>query len=319
MITNTEKIVEEYNKGAKQNGEFVNELIYRPLAFPLVMLAKKLNMTPNQISVIGFIITILSGVFIATGLFFWGGIMLLVGHVLDNLDGSLARNLKKFSKIGAYFDAVCDVLGFVFVIIGLMIAEFDTRGAYVFVYGIALGLSLGLQVLAYDNFRARYVMELDTYNNNKFEMFCFPEEHEARKQRKKDLNPFKTIINYITKFHQAIAPIPKLNIPAQLSSEKKLKIKTEYQKIYKQTFSVMHKLWSFVGGSVIKTFCIVVMVIGKANLIWFGMIIVLNGILLVLIIIQNILTYVFRLRVRDLFGMNVTSMFNPFTGKPIKI
>ena len=81
----------------------------------------------------------------------------------------------------------------------------------------------------------------------------------------------------------------------------------------------MHNFWSLVGGSVIKTYCIVVLAIGRPDLIWIGIIVGLNSILLVLIIIQNILAYVFRLRVRDLFGMNVTAMNNPFTGKPIKI
>lgn len=319
MVTNTDKIVEEYHKGMKQHGEFLNELIYRSMAFPLVMIAKKLKMTPNFISIIGFVITILAGIFIVTSQFMLAAIMIFVGHVLDNVDGSLARNLKKFSKIGGILDAVCDTLGFFFVVVGLMIVNFDQQGWLIFAYGAILGLSLGLQVLAYDNFRARYVQKLDTYDNNKYEMFCYPEEQEARKQRKKDLNPFKIVINFISKFYQVISPIPKLNIPAHLSSEEKLNIKTEYQQIYKRTFSVMHKLWSLVGGSVIKTYCIIVLVIGRPDLIWIGIIVGLNSILLALIIIQNILTYVFRLRVRDLFGMNVTAMFNPFTGKPIKI
>ena len=314
-----EKIDLEYKKGSKQNGEVLNENFYRPLAFPFVMLAKKLKMTPNAISLIGFITTILSGIFIATGYFLWAAIMLFVGHVLDCTDGSLARNLQKYTKFGAIFDAVCDTLGFVFVVVGLMIFEFVDHGWMVMLYGSAIGLSLGLQVLAYDNFRARYVKGLQTTNKNTYEIFCFPDESDDSKHNKKKASFFDSLGDLVVKFYTAIAPIPKLSIPSQTSTEEIVKIRTEYEKIYKKTFSLMHKLWSLVGGAALKTMCITLMVIGRADLIWIAVIGGLNSILLVLVIFQNIIAYIFRIKMKNLFGMNVTAMFNPFTGKPISI
>lgn len=314
-----EKIDLEYKKGSKQNGEVLNENFYRPLAFPFVMIAKKLKMSPNAISLIGFITTILSGIFIATGNFLWAAIMLFIGHVLDCTDGSLARNLKKYTKFGAIFDAVCDTLGFVFVVIGLMVFEFAENGWMVLLYGAVIGLSLALQVLAYDNFRARYVKGLQTTNRETYEIFCFPEENDDSKVEKKKPTFFEYISDLVVKFYTAIAPIPKLSIPHQTPTEDKIKIRSEYEKIYKQTFSLMHKLWSLVGGAVLKTLCITLMVIGRADLIWIAVIGGLNCILLVLVIVQNIMAYIFRIKMRNLFGMNVTALFNPFTGKPISI
>ncbi|UYP46081.1 hypothetical protein NEF87_002366 [Candidatus Lokiarchaeum ossiferum] len=309
----------EYKKGSKQNGEVLNEYFYRPLAFPFVMIAKKLKLTPNAISVIGFITTIISGILIATGNFLSAAIMLFAGHVLDCTDGSLARNLKKYTKFGAIFDAACDTLGFVFVVVGLMIFESAESGWMVLLYGIVIGLSLGLQVLAYDHFRARYVKGLQTTNRKTYEIFCFPEEDENSALEKKKLNFFEYLGDLVEKFYTAIAPIPKLSIPPQIPTEDKIKIRNEYEKIYKEAFSLMHKLWSLVGGAVLKTLCITLMVIGRADLIWIAVIGGLNCILLLLIILQNIVAYLFRIRMRDLFGMNVTALFNPFTGKPISI
>jgi hypothetical protein len=318
IIINTikEKIIEEYNKGTKKNGELINEVIYRRLAFPLVLLAKSLHLTPNMVSIIGFIFTVLSGVFLALDNLILAAVMLFLRHVFDCADGSLARNLKLFSKIGAYFDAVCDTLGFIFVVVGFMIRyySFTPNITSMFLLGLSLGFSQLIQVLAYDNFRGRFVKELDTYSGNTYEIFAFPEEEE-----KKKLNLIQRIANLVTKFYQAIAPIPKLSIPVDISQEEKVKIHKSYQKYYNQTFSIMHKLWSLVGGGIITTALIITCALQRSDLIWFTSVVILNSVLVVLIVIQNVVAWVFRRKVRDIFGMNVTSLSNPFTGRSIPI
>jgi CDP-diacylglycerol--glycerol-3-phosphate 3-phosphatidyltransferase len=85
---------------------------------PIVGFFAKIGLTPNGITVIGFIITI-----IAAGILVFGaelgqrndpkyitlfGITLLLAGVFDMLDGHLARKTGKMSVFGAFFDSIID-------------------------------------------------------------------------------------------------------------------------------------------------------------------------------------------------------------------
>ncbi len=320
MGTTTYKIIEEYKKGSKENGELLNELIFRPLAFPLVMLAKVLKLTPNMVSIIGFVFTILSGVFLGLGNFIMASIMLFLRHIFDNVDGSLARNLKKFSKAGAYFDAVCDTLGFVFVVIGLGLGQLnETSNSIYILLGILMGISLITQVLAYDNYRGRFIKGLDTYSSNTYEICSFPEDEGIATKKSSKFNIIHIISNAITNFYLFIAPIPKLQIPADITPEEKAQISKKYQEMYKTTFSLMHKLWSLVAGTVITSIFIIGAAFESHLFMWWMIIVVQNIVLLFLIILHNLLALRFRRKVRDTFGQNLTTMSNPFTGREIPI
>lgn len=77
---------------------------------PLKLLARKLqaaNVTPNMVSIIGFILTVLSALIIANGAFVVGAIVLAVASINDMLDGTLAR-LTQPSTFGAFLDSTLD-------------------------------------------------------------------------------------------------------------------------------------------------------------------------------------------------------------------
>lgn len=77
---------------------------------PLKLLAKKLqaaNVTPNMVSIIGFILTILSALIIGNGAFIIGAIVLSIAAINDMLDGTLAR-LTQPSTFGAFLDSTLD-------------------------------------------------------------------------------------------------------------------------------------------------------------------------------------------------------------------
>ncbi len=85
---------------------------------PLIDLLVKTGITPNGITIIGFLITIVSAVILIVGAelglrgdsryITWFGIILLLAGVFDMLDGQLARKTNKMTEFGALFDSVID-------------------------------------------------------------------------------------------------------------------------------------------------------------------------------------------------------------------
>jgi len=85
---------------------------------PIINLLIKMRLTPNGITIIGFLITIVATVILIAGAelgtrgdtryITWFGIILLLAGVFDMLDGQLARKTNKMTKFGALFDSVID-------------------------------------------------------------------------------------------------------------------------------------------------------------------------------------------------------------------
>ena len=85
---------------------------------PFIHILEKTGITPNVITTIGFIITIISSVILIIGAevgvrgdakyITWFGIVLLLAGVFDMLDGQLARKSNQMTKFGALFDSVID-------------------------------------------------------------------------------------------------------------------------------------------------------------------------------------------------------------------
>jgi CDP-diacylglycerol--glycerol-3-phosphate 3-phosphatidyltransferase len=103
---------------AKQyNWTLIKKNAYKALD-PVINLLIKTGLTPNAITIIGFIITIFSSVILIIGAekglrgdtkyITWFGVILLLAGVFDMLDGQLARKTNHMTKFGALFDSVID-------------------------------------------------------------------------------------------------------------------------------------------------------------------------------------------------------------------
>jgi archaetidylinositol phosphate synthase len=76
----------------------------------------KAGFTPNSVTVVGFLLTILASLFYSTGLgmtwLLWGAVLgLLVGAYFDAVDGAMARRFHQISKMGGILDSVLDRVG----------------------------------------------------------------------------------------------------------------------------------------------------------------------------------------------------------------
>jgi len=74
---------------------------------PLSSLAEKIDVNPNKVTVIGFIITVFAAIALTQNLLA-GGILIIVGGIFDLLDGVVARVNNRATDFGAFLDSVLD-------------------------------------------------------------------------------------------------------------------------------------------------------------------------------------------------------------------
>ncbi|MGZ8632916.1 MAG: CDP-alcohol phosphatidyltransferase family protein [Solirubrobacteraceae bacterium] len=66
------------------------------------------RLTPNAISLTGFVLNVVAAVLVWQEQFVWGGIAFIVGSVCDTLDGRYSRMSGKGTQFGAFLDSTLD-------------------------------------------------------------------------------------------------------------------------------------------------------------------------------------------------------------------
>jgi CDP-diacylglycerol--glycerol-3-phosphate 3-phosphatidyltransferase len=66
------------------------------------------RLTPNAISLTGFVLNLLAAVLVWQTEFFWGGVAFIVGSIMDTLDGAYSRMSDKGTAFGAFLDSTLD-------------------------------------------------------------------------------------------------------------------------------------------------------------------------------------------------------------------
>ncbi|HET8763991.1 MAG TPA: CDP-alcohol phosphatidyltransferase family protein [Rhodanobacter sp.] len=80
----------------------------RAILAPVVRLAMALHLTPNAITVIGFVVVVAASVLVGTGSLLAGAVVLTAGSLLDAVDGALARATGLGSTFGSFLDSTLD-------------------------------------------------------------------------------------------------------------------------------------------------------------------------------------------------------------------
>jgi CDP-diacylglycerol--glycerol-3-phosphate 3-phosphatidyltransferase len=115
---------------------------FRKLLEPLARALDASHISPNALTVLGFVPAIGAGVAFAKGMVRLGGILLGVSGLFDLSDGLLARIGNKETKFGALLDSTIDRYSEIAVFIGLAIFY---RGE-VALYGVLIALAGSLMV-----------------------------------------------------------------------------------------------------------------------------------------------------------------------------
>lgn len=92
------------------------------IAEKIVKYLIKTSVTPNQVTTFSLLLAAFAAVFFSFGIYFFsviGSILFIFSKFLDHVDGQLARELKKESKFGWYYDSFVDTATYVLMFIGI--------------------------------------------------------------------------------------------------------------------------------------------------------------------------------------------------------
>ncbi|MFA4646641.1 archaetidylinositol phosphate synthase [Pyrococcus kukulkanii] len=96
----------------------------------------KVGITPNQLTIVGLLITLLSAYEFYLGNQIIAGIILIFGSFVDALDGSLARLTGRVTRFGGFLDSTLDRLSDSAVLFGIALGELvDWRVAFLALIG----------------------------------------------------------------------------------------------------------------------------------------------------------------------------------------
>lgn len=105
-----ERLREVYVKSCSHEG-YLNIYIYRKLSLWCAVVAAKLGISPNQVTLLSFLSSLIACAFFLTGnyqLMLWGLLPFHIGKILDCADGQLAALADKRSALGAFLDPFLD-------------------------------------------------------------------------------------------------------------------------------------------------------------------------------------------------------------------
>jgi len=135
-------VVDENSKMTKKDRNGILYALFWQMSLVFVEIFKKLNVTPNQVTVLGFLF------YLAAGLCFWqgsygvnilGAILFNLGLVMDCADGKLARVTGKTSNIGVWLDYNFDYIKYLFIYPPMVMAIFrDFKDPKVFIFGFVI-------------------------------------------------------------------------------------------------------------------------------------------------------------------------------------
>jgi len=131
--------------------EFLGTWVRRGFS-PVLAALRRLGVTPNQISIVGFLVNVGAAVLVVLDHYIWAASVFIAAGLLDLLDGALARRTGKTTPFGSFLDSTLDRLseGAIFAAIAYRLA-IDQRTVDVALVVLAL---LGSVTVSYTRARA---------------------------------------------------------------------------------------------------------------------------------------------------------------------
>src|SRR6266852_2722039 len=101
-----------FSRRIQQRARHLVTLLIQPLA--------RLGVTPNTLTIIGLLLSILTAVVIAQGLLVAGGLLVLFAGKFNMFDGAMARVSNTATTFGAFFDSTLDRYSESIILLGLL-------------------------------------------------------------------------------------------------------------------------------------------------------------------------------------------------------
>ncbi len=252
----------KYKKTTKKVSEVINSVFYRPLAFPLVILGKKLKLTPNFFTALSLITALISAFFYSQNdQIYWAAVFLFVKQILDCVDGSLARLTKQFSTFGGHFDFIGDVIGFIVMSLcmGYALSTSENNSIY-YLYYILMAISVAIGTLLFNTAKTQY---LETLSGKKDLV-----KKSTQKSSSKLITLLKKLLNLPMDLFQYLTKFPDISSPMYSSIDRHYLPKIEKVEAFEKYFSPLMNLWSFIAGGASITLIVILTLIDAVNIIF---------------------------------------------------
>ncbi len=183
---------EEYKNSLKmvEVEEVVDLIIYRPLAFLLVISVYKTKIKPDHLTLAAMIMGLLGGCFYSFGSHLTcivGAIFYLLFNILDCSDGQLARIKKNGSSVGRLLDGIADYIAAIAIYAGIVIGYSNNpeQPSSMVILTALAGISIIVQESLVDYFRTRFLDIVLKRENTFYEGVAeYRNEYEILKNQK---------------------------------------------------------------------------------------------------------------------------------------
>ncbi len=276
----------EYKSSLKMvEVEEIFDLIYfRPLAFLLVKAIYGTNITPNQITEMAIVFSVLGGIIFSFGTslaFIVGALLFMLYNIFDCADGQLARLKKNGSNLGRIIDGFGDYIAgvSVYIAIGIGFANYTDNPLFYWILTIAAGMSNIAQSMALDYYRNRYLdyaLNRDLLLGESLHVYKL-EFEELKKEKGHWLSKglFKIYFWYCA-----------LQFSFSSKSSKTQPIKYDRDDFLRKN-KIIIRFWTFLGPTTQWTFFIFAALFNRIDIYLWGLAVILNICLLIITITQK--------------------------------
>ena len=285
--------------------EVFDLIIYRPLAFLFVTATYRIDLTPNQVSVMAMIIGVLGGVLFGCGSYAClaaGAGCYFLSNVLDCADGQIARLKKNGTRIGRIVDGFIDYVVSIAVFLGIavsltagvsagIIPAFGARvfgitgsaAGIMYVWGvvIAAGASTAYQAFHFDLQRNNYLKYVYGKAATLDEEIRDYEEEKIAALKKS--GPGKYIELLLINIYLRYC---RLQIASQ-SGAPEVHASAVSPETYARRNKTLLRAWSYIGSTTHITVCVACALAGNLELFLLITVLPLNALLGVLMLLQS--------------------------------
>ncbi len=250
--------------------EILDLVFYRPLAFIVVKILYRTNLTPNQITFAAIIWAVIGAVLFVKEYVILAGIFFILYDVFDCADGMVARLKKNGTPIGRVVDGFADYIatGAAYLAIGFGFAGHSSHPQFYWILTIAAAASNIFHAVSLDYYRNRF---LDyAFDRNSLLGDDLAEHLEAYNDIKD--KPGNYFAKLLYKIYFVYSKIQLKLTVKQTDNVGKIYDKKDF--LERNKFIL--RLWTFIGPTTELTFFIITAMTGTIEYYLWGMVTFLN-------------------------------------------
>jgi phosphatidylglycerophosphate synthase len=233
--------------------ELIDYYYHRPLAALLVRLVAPTSITPNQLTVAALAFGLCSGFAFYAGVsgqifVFAGALLLFLSIIFDCADGQLARVRGTSSMVGRALDGVADYFPTISAFHGLAFfidAATTAPGWLIYGLGYTAGASMTWHCFLYDGVKNVYLMNTKPpVESRAMGWLDIPRIEEELEETRRRRNWIMWVVLWL--FLQNTKAQHK-HIGGEQPRGQAITATTEEREIYRDTFLLSMRLWSYLG------------------------------------------------------------------------